>query len=50
LVPAKITAIFHFIPILVPFLAPAKRSVADNADLLWEIPLADVFSLFVLHG
>jgi hypothetical protein len=49
LVSAKITAIFHFIPILLPFLSPAKRPVANNADLLWEIPLADVFSLFVLH-
>jgi hypothetical protein len=47
---AKITAIFYFIPIFLPLLSPAKRPVADNTDLLWEIPLADVFSLFILHG
>jgi hypothetical protein len=50
LVPAKITAIFYFLPIFLPLLAPAKRPVANNTYLLWEIGLANVLSFFVLHG
>jgi hypothetical protein len=49
LVSAKITAIFHFLPILLPLLSPAKRPVANKADFLREIGLADVLTFLILH-